>query len=585
MFTLGYLLYYSASESWRLYLTGFIVLTQSPVLKGLAFCCFEFNLAHDSHKNPRAFDNGVIAHLLSPSLTRDRTLSNSTEMPDPDSQPLSIEKVPFDVLSLIARCLSAPRVNHEFIIGSTLSRYGDAFWSPREYLKLDTLKSMRLVSKTFNLAASPFLISHVTISQSQESKERLNMIADHPVFSKFVSAIDLDCHLLYEDFTVANYVAALNSKGTFCQFPKSKLREGYEEYRQIVENQRSFREQKLHIEALLNAFEKMPNLKTVALFEKSFGRLNRRRLHILRSNRDSDASTAFDEDYMVEPSPNYYIRARDDNGTAAHRKTLLTLMGDYLLLLSRPEIFSRIKTLKLLTFNLSHHLDAMASTFGSAEKFQEALRNVFEGLESIHLNTSSGYSVLTPTRAFGSESANKWGKIINSGLKHAQQLRALYIEFPTSYTPVEYEVSSLIGDLYFPHLRIVHVAGDFQASTLFDFITRHESTLKDIVLGCSLIGGTWRDFFAKLKEEGNLHVDNFVLTHCSQRIPRQQQQGQNAPHHVLYPAEELHQSYRVSSKEALNYLYHDGFNPVTPVTEADLLGDEAEDTDTGNGAQ
>ena len=496
-----------------------------------------------------------------------------------DGQSSSFEKVPFDVLSLIARSLSAPPVNHEFIIGSTLSRYGDAFWSPREYLKLDTLRSMRLVSKTFNLAASPFLISHVTISQSQESKERLDMIADHPVFSKFVSAIDLDCHLLFEDFTATNYIAALNSKGTFCQFPKSKLREGYEEYRQIIENQKSFREQKQHIEALLKAFDKMPNLKTVALYEKSFGRLNRRRVRLLRSNRDSDTLAPFDEDYMVEPSPNYYIRARDDNGTASHRKTLLSLMGAYLLLLSRPEIFSRLKTLKLLTFNLSHHLDAMASIFGSAEKFQQALRNIFEGLEAIHLNTSSGYSVLTPTRPFGTEPANKWGKIINLGLKHAQKLRALYIEFPTSYTPIEYEVLGLIADLYFPHLRVVHVAGDFQASMLYDFIVRHAPTLKDIVLGCCIIGGTWQDFFAKLKEEGNLHVNNFVLTHCSQRVPRQQ--GQHA--HALFPPDEA-QSYRVSNKEALNYFYRDGFNPVIPATEADLLGD-AEDMDTGNGGE
>ncbi|KAF2116905.1 hypothetical protein BDV96DRAFT_38009 [Lophiotrema nucula] len=54
------------------------------------------------------------------------------------------------------------------------------------------IKSFRLVSKRFYAEASPFLIAKATVSFNKESLQNLETLATHPIFSKYITQVNID---------------------------------------------------------------------------------------------------------------------------------------------------------------------------------------------------------------------------------------------------------------------------------------------------------------------------------------------------------------------------------------------------------
>ena len=164
--------------------------------------------------------------------------------------------VPIEVLTVICEFTSA----HPTFDSDEWDYLFEDSW------RIRTVQRLRLVNKTFASAASPFLIQQVFLAPNYESTARLNKIAES-VFGKHVKSICIDCRLFNEEVAArpSDYVNALNTSSMFSIYSKEKLREGYRTYCELAAKQRECREKSLHVESLVNAFVKMPNLQEVVL--------------------------------------------------------------------------------------------------------------------------------------------------------------------------------------------------------------------------------------------------------------------------------------------------------------------------------
>ena len=312
--------------------------------------------------------------------------------------------------------------------------------------RVRAVQRMRLVSKVFNSAATPFLIQQVSLSPNYDSVSRLNDIADS-VFGKHVKSICIDCRLFNEEIGShpADYANALNTTSMFSIYPKEKLREGYKSYCELALKQQECREQGLHLECLINAFTKMPNLQEVLLSARHRSWSMKKTYRKILSMRAPGVSIDSQYDHMVEPDAVFF--SAEDAERTSHREKYLTLMSQYLLTLSLPPVAPRIKNLRLLTLDASHPISAFTGVFGSVNDFHYSLRTIFRGLRKLDLSVSRGLlpGLFTPTNDSDDNGAKQWEHLLKDCLGAAKQVEALSLSFPSYPRDPYRHLTDIIG--------------------------------------------------------------------------------------------------------------------------------------------
>ena len=299
--------------------------------------------------------------------------------------------------------------------------------------RVRTVQRLRLVSRVFNSAATPFLIQQVFLSPNFESAGRLNLIAESE-FGKHVKVICIDCRLFNEEIGdhPADYANALNTTSMFAIYPKEKLREGYKTYCELASDQQRCRKQGLHLSTLMNAFAKMPNLKAAILSARHRSWSMRKTYRKILSMRVPGASVDNQYDHMVEPDAVFF--SAEDAERSSHREKYMTLMSQYLLTLSLPPVAPRLKTLSLLTLDASLPVSAFTEVFGSVDQFHTSLKTVFGGLRKLDLSLSRGLlPVLFNSNNHDTDenAATEWENLLKDCLGVAKQMKVLSLSFPS----------------------------------------------------------------------------------------------------------------------------------------------------------
>ena len=374
----------------------------------------------------------------SPIFTMELSLSRSLPGGSTVRVPLHI---PMEVLTTICGFASASPINLD------MDEMDCLFEDP---WRIRAVQRMRLVSKIFNSAASPFLIQQVYLTPNHDSVDRLNNIADS-VFGKHVRSVWIDCRLFNEDICSrpADYANALNTTSMFSMYPKEKLRDGFRTYCELAAKQQECCERGLHIDCLVNAFTKMPNLQTAVMSSRHRPWHMRRSYRRLLSFRPPGipGGNPGQYDYMVEPDAIFF--SAEDAQRSTHREKYLTLTSEYLQALSRPAIASRIKSLKVSTLDPSHPMSTFTGVFGGLNHFHTSLKFMFGGLRKLDLSLSRGLlpAIIDPNTDSDDTSAKAWQRLLKDCLGAAQQIKVLSLSFLTYPRDAYRDMTDILGTL------------------------------------------------------------------------------------------------------------------------------------------
>lgn len=348
----------------------------------------------------------------------------SRALPSGGETRISVQ-VPLEVVTLICGFATGPLL---------LTEFDDWDCCFEDSWRTRTVQRLRLVSKVFSAAATPFLIPQLCLAPNDKSIDKLRNVARHPIFSKYVRCIYLDCGFFNEDAKAhpEEYASALNNASMFSWYSKDKLRDGYKTYCELAEQQRRCRANSAHIHCVVEAFSKMPNLREVVIAARHrlWGlKTARRKIRTINSS-SSTVSTLLPNpqwDHVLEPESTF--SSLDFGPNSERRGKFFSLMSEYLQALARPDVASRLHCLKLLVFEANQPMAKLTDMFGSTDKLKISLQNMFKGLTKLDLNLSH-YVWGIPLPNGPDDSAEQWVKILMTCIKEAKQLESLALSFP-----------------------------------------------------------------------------------------------------------------------------------------------------------
>jgi hypothetical protein len=323
---------------------------------------------------------------------------------------MSVRKdIPFEIVSMICR----------FAIDKTpsfdLEAEGDhwRYCYRLEPWGVEVAQRLRRVCKTMNAAASPFLFHEVSLASNSKSIDRLRCIANHPVFSRHVQVLYLDCYQ-YKDECLENptqYAEALQQAKLYSRYSKEKVAQGFQTLRTLLLDQQKCRNERLDVACLAEVLPKMPHLYSIVMtyarqaypFRSSYGWTTRAQRARQSNERDYE--------HIVDPGCN--------------RRANCLVTGQYLKVLTNPAKRSGVKWLQLPPMKAGSHLRAVTLDFGGIDETVEAVVQLFRNLEKLNLELSGDRFVFLNTHIPTDDFAHMYGLMLKDGIKEARKLNTL----------------------------------------------------------------------------------------------------------------------------------------------------------------
>ena len=291
------------------------------------------------------------------------------------------------------------------------------------------VQSLRLVNRAFNEAATPFLLQTVRLQPLFPITGRVTCIAQHPVFSKYVQTLVVDSPLFME--CIANhpehYAAAFDSN---CA--EAKLRNGYKQYRKLAQRQKDCHKQNLHLHAFAEALTNMPNLRNVIFSTIGRSMSTQNKGALIRQCIGDDETFDCELDHLREPET--YMHALTMDMQDFHQSLMSVLFNSYVSTLSKLDAVRRIQSLKV-TFEMINLPLIWPNLFGSREQYQNALKAIMNGLDTLDLTVRQPYRSRRPqaphihSRYEGGRMS--WFIFMHECVMEAKRVRSLTLSWPT----------------------------------------------------------------------------------------------------------------------------------------------------------
>ena len=358
---------------------------------------------------------------------------------------------------------------------------------------------LRLVSRFWNDAASPYLRHKPRLVFKQDSFNRLLDLSKHPFFSKFVKSLVYEPNTLKKpdrgtwerdnpllpDTDGLPYLPrpdATKRDMREYQKPLSKERmdEAWSMYEKFYQEQANLREREYGFGELREAISNFPNLRKVSM---SFG-----------------YALGFEEGYTTDDNTNPYLPALpaaradewypDPCGVPQMRSLVLAI----------HEANIQLKSLRIGEVNW--RFLALDSTI------IDKMKEVLAPLEQFELHISTGYG--EEDDEIGIEIPECRDFLHNNSLHNfvsaASRVEDLYIGFDWSepYSPADF--SNIFQSTKWPFLRVLTLESIETSEEIWlSFLKRHASTLRELTL-CSieLSSGAWVDVLERMQQSLSL---------------------------------------------------------------------------------
>ena len=260
------------------------------------------------------------------------------------------------------------------------------------------IKSIRQACRTFDYAASPFLVPNVYFSYCQRDLARLEEIANHPVFSKYVTTLVYDSRLYEESLAHSkqDYFRGIDFelKGQ-TSWILEITRLGYRKYNLAVERQRQLRNSGSAFLNLSQAVSSMPQLHEV----KVVGDMNWR-----RPFRGDDASTdrRSNGERILLPRVASIFTMTEPSKAEEHTVMWRQTMMDFFQTLYEPRIARQLRIIKAVGIEAPVYFWNQLTVALPYPSFHiKGAKVQFERLEELYLTLGSGHR---------DESANIWNQ-------------------------------------------------------------------------------------------------------------------------------------------------------------------------------
>ena len=249
------------------------------------------------------------------------------------------------------------------------------------------IKSIRQACRTFDYAASPFLVPNVYFSYCQRDLARLEEIANHPVFSRYVTSLVYDSRLYEESLAHSkqDYFRGIDFelKGQTSWIIEI-TRLGYRKYNLAVERQQQLRNSASAFLNLSQSVSSMPQLHEV----KVVGDMNWR-----RPFRSDDTSTdrRSNGERILLPRVASILTMTNPSKAEEHAVMWRQTMVDFFQTLYEPRIARQLRIIKTVGIQAPVQFWNELTVALPYPSFNIKGANVeFERLEELYLTIGSG---------------------------------------------------------------------------------------------------------------------------------------------------------------------------------------------------
>ena len=307
------------------------------------------------------------------------------------------------------------------------------------YISKKELKSLRLVCKSFDQAAIPFVFDEISIRPDSEGLANSKFCIQR--FGPYIKTL-IYPFVYFEDCDFATYVASVQALKPECQEARSDshMRHNYGNYYRLSKEHLDIVQAGEDVAHLRYAFSRTPNLRKV-IFTLEWPKPRKNIELNQRSQCPLEGCGLADQEHLL-----LYIPFSPGCHPKDQKKfsTLLTTMA-----VSRP-------TIQHLTFNPCMHLDDALpiSNFNTSPIPTDPTAVVLAKLKSLHLN-------ITTNRAHDSQKHLRGMTQFAAALSAAKNLEHLSINLgarqyndlsPTSF-------KTILGDCTFPKVRSLTLLG------------------------------------------------------------------------------------------------------------------------------
>lgn len=465
--------------------------------------------------------------------------------------------------------------------------------------QVKSIQSIRLVSKAFNIVATPFLVTSAWVSSRKEDHELLYKIARHPVFSKSVRSIYYDATIFDDEFFAWQYhdlfdTSNLVRRDTASSMPMNKnqshvkytsdaVERGLELWQEASSLQRSLSspfmaysesddmvdEEFLRIArtkpwpearegcfcldsfSLIDALEHMPNVRELIISDE---RWERQEKNFITWHQNAGQYRSFTlrelwntRDYVAEQAVVLDPRRWPDL-RSRHPETLDWAWFRSFHVMTHA---AHVTKMKLETFAISCQCGLPYMQFSLDELELGWARNAFQHLKYLSLTLITeqyGFPVSFATLLKGQHISNVIGAAV--------RLERLTLGCMQSYTPIN-DMALLLGGTIFQHLKCVAFENfSFREGDLIVFLRDHATTLQSVQLNC-LPG-------ALSRQESHMCTKDFPFRSCASFMDAFAQLGLDLEYLSLDPCDGCDRAWKSEDPKSIAQFVRHFRSQATP---------------------